>query len=422
MLRDTSGQDKVIVRSKKPKFWALGIAVAGVVLLGLVLVPKYQSLFASDMTVSAEALRYALVERGDLQRDIVVQGKVVAANSPTLYANSAGIVSLKIKAGDTVSKGQTLASVSSPQLNNRLAQETATLEKLKLEVGRQKIQIKSARLNNQQAIEIAQVNFDSARVNKHRAEVSLKASLIAQREYEEKIAEYKRASLEHKHAQQNYEIQQESMELELQGKQSELERQQFVVDDLRRQIQELTLTAPSDGIIGSVNVREKDNVAANAALITVIDLSALEIEAQIPESYADDLGVGLAAEVNLNGQLKSGEVVAISPEVQNGQVVGRIRFEQADIANLRQNQRVSARILIESRTDVLKLRRGAFIESGGGRLVYVVQQDRAIKRDIHLGVRGVGEVEVLSGLAEGERVIISSTENFNEQQQIYLTQ
>ncbi|WP_102794941.1 efflux RND transporter periplasmic adaptor subunit [Bowmanella denitrificans] len=421
MLRDTSGQDRVIQpKGVKRKWLIVGVVTVACAAALVVTGPALSSLFGADMTVARERVRFAVVEQGDMQRDISVQGRIVASNSPTLYARSGGIVSLYIKAGDSVEQGQLLASVDSPELDNNYAQELAVLEQLKIEVGRYQIQMKTDILNNRQAIEVSAVNLEAAQVNKHRAEISIRDALISQREFEEKVSEFKKAELAHKHAQQQFELDKESMEFELKGKESQLARQQFVVDNLKRQVDELQLLAPASGIIGSVNVREKDSVAANSPLITLIDLSAFEVEVSIPENYADDLGVGLSSEISLNGQQFAGEVVAISPEVNNGQVVGRIRFVGDSIANLRQNQRVSARILIESRQNVVKVRRGAFVESGGGRVTYLVNGDVAVRHGIEIGARSLAEVEVLSGLKPGDEIIISSLEEFNQQQQIYL--
>ncbi|MCJ8318023.1 MAG: efflux RND transporter periplasmic adaptor subunit [Colwellia sp.] len=422
-MRDTSGQDVQIEQSglKKPLVMKALIAVALIAAFSIFVLPKFNNMFSSDLTIAKERLRFAIVEQGNLQRDIGVQGKIVAANSPTLYATAPGIVSLFIKAGDTVEKGQILAEVNSPQLNNRYAQELATLEQLDLAVGRHKIEIKTTQLNDQQAIEMSAVNLEAARVNKERAETSIQNSLISKKEHEEKMAEFKRASLSHQHAKQSFDLQKESMEFELKSKQSQLGRQQYVVDDLKRQVRELTLLAPTAGIIGSVNIREKDSVPANTSLITVIDLSAFEVEVNIPESFADDLGVGLASEISFNGETHQGQIIAISPEVTNGQVVGRLRFNEDVVANLRQNQRVSARILIESKENILKIRRGAFVESGGGRIVYLVNNDNAIRKKVTLGARSIGEIEVVSGLKVGDKIVISSIDIFNNHEQIYLT-
>lgn len=423
MLKDTSGQDVQISQTGKKK--SLMIKVAAVVLviavIGIYAGPKFNNMFSSDMAISKERLRFAVVEKGNLQRDIGVQGRIVAANSPTLYATAPGIVSLFVKAGDTVSKNQKLAEVDSPQLKNQYEQELAMLEQLELAVGRQRIEMKTTQLNNQQTIEMSAVNLEAAKVNKDRAVTSIKDSLISKKEYEEKVAEFKRASLSHEHAKQSFDLQKESMEFELKTRQSQLNRQQFVVNDLQRQVNELTLFAPTDGIIGSVNIREKDSVASNTSLITVIDLSAFEVEVNIPESFADDLGVGLASEISFNGETHDGQLVAISPEVTNGQVVGRLRFNAETVASLRQNQRVSARILIESKENILKVRRGAFVESGGGRIIYQVNGSNATRQKVTLGARSIGEIEVVSGLKAGDEIVISSIDVFNNREQIYLT-
>jgi multidrug efflux pump subunit AcrA (membrane-fusion protein) len=68
-----------------------------------------------------------------------VNGRVVAAFSPTLYAKAASTVNLKVAAGDTVKKGQVLAVLESPDLMDALKHEISTCEQLKAEVARQRI-------------------------------------------------------------------------------------------------------------------------------------------------------------------------------------------------------------------------------------------------------------------------------------------
>jgi HlyD family secretion protein len=153
-MRSTSGQDRVIEKASLPYTKTIVIVVLSIiVIITLFYVwPSLTRLFSADQTISQAQLRFATVKTGDLQRDVSVQGKVIAANSPTLFAPSAGIVSLQIKAGDRVQEGQILASIYSPELTNQLSQEGSTYDQLAIEVGRHRIQIKSSLLNNQQAI------------------------------------------------------------------------------------------------------------------------------------------------------------------------------------------------------------------------------------------------------------------------------
>src|ERR1700727_1793347 len=134
MLRDTSGQDRVIERASlwKRHRTLLAIVLAAVIGLGILLtfLLRYSGAGAS---VDRSRLSIATVERGSFIRDIAADGQVVAAVSPTLYANALGTVTLKVHAGDTVSKGQVLAVGDSPDLTAKLSQEDATLASLRLD-------------------------------------------------------------------------------------------------------------------------------------------------------------------------------------------------------------------------------------------------------------------------------------------------
>jgi HlyD family secretion protein len=94
--------------------------------------------------------------------------------------------------------------------------------------------------------------------------------------------------------------------------------------------------------------------------------------------------------------------------------LARARFKDGQPAGLRQNQRVQARILIEEKPGVLLLARGPFVESGGGRFVYVLDHGMATRRAIRMGSTSVSAVEIVDGLRLGERVVIAGSENFAE--------
>src|SRR5690606_6591010 len=115
-----------------------------------------------------------------------------------------------------------------------------------------------------------------------------------------------------------------------------------------------------------------------------------------------------------------GRVTAISPSVTDSQVSGRAIFEGEPPASLRENQRVSLRLLFETRPDVLILPRGAFLESGGGRLAYVVVDGIATRRAIETGARSLSHVEVTSGLREGDAVIVSDTSAYTNAERLRL--
>ena len=414
-IRDTSAQD-VRVEARRSLPWlkfALPVAIVGV--MAVVAFSVFSTWLSAEASVSADRIRLAQVQRGDLVRDLSVQGRVVAAVSPTLYSPATGTVSLEVKPGDTVKQGQVLATIDSPEVRATYLQELSTLDSLAAELEREKIQARKEVVKGQQLIDLAQVQLTAAEREMRRAETSIQTNAISRIDYERARDELARAQVQHQHAVADAQLQSESLQFETQTRELAVNRQKLVVEEYNRQVEQLSVRSPVDGIVGNVAVTQKALVEQNAPLVTVVDLSAFEVEVMVPESYADDLGIGLGGTIKYNNQDWRGELVSMSPEVINNEVAGRIRFSAGSPPGLRQNQRVTVQILIDELHDVLKLQRGSFAETGGGRVAFVLGSDGlAVKREIALGARSSAEVEVLAGLQEGDRVIISSISEFEQ--------
>ena len=414
-IRDTSAQDVAIERQGGLRWlkWLLPAVIT--VLLGGMLLSLLTTWLSAEASISGDRIRVAAVERGDLVRDLNVQGRVVAAISPTLYSPATGTVTLQAQPGDEVSVGQILAVIDSPEVRSLFLQEQSTLDRLQAELEREKIQARKAQFKSQQVIDLADVKLTAAEREMRRAEESIQTNAISQIDYERARDELARARVEHAHAVQDAQLEGESLSFEAQTRQLAVDRQRLVVEELRRRVDDLAIRSPVNGIVGNVAVTQKAVVDENAPLITVVDLSAFEIEVRIPEAYADDLGIGMGAEVQHNFADYRGELVSLSAEVINNEVTGRIRFAGDPPAGLRQNQRVTVLVMMDELLDVLKLQRGSFTDGGSGRVAFVLDDNGlAVKRPIELGVRSVSEIQILSGLNEGERVIISSIAEFED--------
>lgn len=414
-IRDTSAQDVAIAKAGGRRWLKLLLPAGIIAVLGALLVSTLTTWISAEASVSADRIRTAVVERGDLVRDLNVQGRVVAAVSPTLYSPATGSVTLEVTPGDTVGKGQVLAAVESPELRSEFLQEQATLDRLVAELEREKIQARMAQVTGQQTIDLAKVKLNAAEREMRRADESIETNAISQIEYERARDELARARVEHAHAVQDAQLESESLAFESRTRQLAVDRQQLVVAELQRRIDDLAVRSPVDGIVGNVAVTQKAVVDQNTPLITVVDLSAFEVEVRIPEAYADDLGIGLGADVEHSQGHYRGELVSLSGEVIDSEVTGRIRFAGEPPPGLRQNQRVTVRVMMDELLDVLKIQRGSFTDGGSGRYAFVLGDDGlAVRRPVQLGARSVAEVEIVSGLAEGERVIISSVAEFED--------
>ena len=419
MIRDTSAQDRRLAPQKDRKRLFVGIGAAAVVLVGLVFVaPAVSRLMSADSSASSARLRIAEVKRGDLVRDVSVQGKVVAAISPTLYARSAGTVTLDVNAGDKVVKDQVLAEIDSPELTSKLRQEQATLDSLRLDVERATIDNRKAEAASQVAYQQAVIDRETAEREVERNQKAFEMGAQAEMTVLRAKDALSKAKLSEAAAQRNVQLDRDSLAFELKTKRVAFDRQQLLVQDMSRQVDELKLRSPVDGQVGQLIAQQRASVIENAPILSVVDLTALEIEVKVPEVFAHDLGPGMAAEIDDNGRKFKGEIKSISPEVVDGQVTGRVRFGDDKPAGLRQSQQLTTRILMDEHPNVLVVERGPFVDSGAGRVAYVVRNGTAERTPIQIGATSLNAVEIVSGVKEGDRIVISSTDEFKGVQRV----
>ena len=123
--------------------------------------------------------------------------------------------------------------------------------------------------------------------------------------------------------------------------------------------------------------------------------------------------MGTEAVITYDGREYPGRVKSMSPEVEGSQVRGLVVFDGDSPGALKQNQRVSMRLIMESKFQVLKVARGPFLENGAGRQAYLFDGDLAVLSPIEVGAVSISEVEILTGAEEGDRIIISDTTRFN---------
>jgi HlyD family secretion protein len=419
-IRDTSDQDiRLDTDGRRRKLpWLIGIG--GVVIAMVLIGPPALTWMSSDRSAQRAQLRFSTVERAMFVRDVSAQGVVVAAVAPKLYTTTAGTVTLNVNAGDTVSEGDLIATVDSPELTNELGREQATLDSLETNLKRREIENRKDILKARQVVDLAQVELTAAERELRRAEQSWEYQVISLQDLEKAQDEVDRSRIALRHATEESQLNIESLRFDLETLRLERDRQRLNVANLERRVEELELRAPVGGMVGTLAVERRQVVPANAEVATVVDLSALEVELSIPDSYADDLVIGSDVTVKFGGAEHLATLISVSPEVINSTVSARVRFAEEQPPGLRQNQRVSASIVLESIPEALVVERGPFYDTGGGRIVYRVEGNVAVRAQIETGSTSVSQIEILDGLDEGDVVIISEIDKFRGSERVLL--
>ena len=420
-MRDTAGQDRQLA---PPPAWKrhqrLLIVAAGVVVLLVMLTVWLLRFSGINSSVDRARLTLATVERGLFVRDVAADGQVVAASSPTLYAIESGIIALRVHAGDAVKKGEVLAVIDSPALTAKLSQEQATLESMRVDWQRSQMDAASKLRQLTDAFDQAKVDRSTAQRESERSRKAFELGSYSELAALKAQDALEKADFTFRQARADFESAPKQTQFDVSSKKSLFDRQQLVVTDLRRQVDALQVQSPVDGRVGQVQVAERASVAKDAPLLSVIDLSLLEVEIKVPESLARDLQPGMGATLEGDGRQWQATLSGVSPEVVAGEVTARLRFMGAVPVGLRQSQRLAVRILIDRRADVMTVERGSFVDQDAG-FAYVVHDGVAERRAVRLGAQSVQKVEILEGLNVGDQIVVSGSDAFNGAERVIVT-
>jgi HlyD family secretion protein len=420
MIQEPTRQDWPLAKaasSPRRRWWYAGTSAAALIVgLGL----GVRDWLISEGSVDSARVRIAKVERGTLVRDIVADGRVTAASSPTLYAVAAGTVELEVVAGDEVERGQVLATIASPELESQLAQEKATLAGLEAEVGRAELDVEQGRAGAQRLVDQAEIDRQTAARELERTRQAYEFGALPEIDVLRAADALKKAEISLTHARKDSGLQNRGLGFDLSTRRQMADRQREVVRELSRQVESLVIRSPVDGQVGQVMVAQRANLAANAPVLSVVDLTALELEIKVPDSFARDLALGMPAEISGGGAKFDGRVRSVSPEVVDGEVASRLEFVGKKPEGLRQNQRLTVRVLLDERADVLMVERGPFLEAGGGSIAYVVRDGIAERRPIRIGAISLQAVEILSGAEVGDEIVVSGADAFGTAERVRL--
>lgn len=192
------------------------------------------------------------------------------------------------------------------------------------------------------------------------------------------------------------------------------------------QLEKATLTAPFSGVVGTVLARQYDRVAPGTPILVLLDPSAYFIDVEVDEADIGRVVVGQEAEVSLDalpGTLLSGRVaeVALSPTTAQGVITYRVRvqLDRLQEAAARPGMTANVRIITRRASGVLVVPRRAVRVEGEEATVEKVSADGRLERiPVQLGIGDSFQVEIVSGLSEGDRVFVRGVVQRNQIQQI----
>lgn len=383
----------------KPKFHAsepkkLGrYIVLGVILVAVVLV-GWKSLRAKPVTTSSAV-------KGTAIDAVYAIATVEALDRVTVKAKVPGsILDLKVREGDTVKKGDLLATIDSPSLKFQLERGRADQWAASQQTSASSPQV---------AVVEAQARMTEASLNSARDELARVTKLVssgAMTSVELDRVTSSVAVLEAQLASQR--AQARALRIDLTAKSS---GSNAAVSELAAKLADTEVRAPIDGVVLARLVEAGELVTQNGILFRIGDLRTLVFECAVDEADIGRLSEGKKAAVSLYafpGQTFHGEIFEILPDADRTKKSFLVKVRASDAPKgLRSGMSAEVNIIVDEHPNVILAPTEAVDVNN---TVWVVQNGKLEKRTVRVGVRDMIRVEILSGLAEGEQVVISSTD------------
>jgi len=370
--------------------WGLGLGALAVVVL----------VVAAMSRPRAPSVQTAPVRRGDLLVPVQCDGTLEPPPGGELRAgDTATVAEILVKSGDRVQSGAALVRLESTELSRKALD--ARSEALRLEAER------VASSSDLDELELQEKH--AARV--FEADERLLASgAISRMTYQQDELALSQARDKLRAAKSKLATLQG--EGEGKGGPSRLELARQSAADLERRVAALTVRAPADGVVYGLPRRVGEAVSAGQVVANVIDPAHRRLRARVDQPDLPQTAVGQRLIVTFDGLPRErweGKVTFVDPGLRDvgGREVGEVLGEVADPqAKLPSNAAVDVSIVTGEKSGALVAPRASVFRDGDRRFVYVLDDGRARRREVTVGLLGLTEVEIVGGLAEKDVVIL----------------
>ncbi len=420
--QEISGMDRIIEKKK----WTIKKVsiIAGSILV--VMFFAYQFIFADHsvkLNVQTDRISIEEVKNDYFLDNITITGTVQPITTVYLDALEGGRVEeILIEEGSNVKEGDIILRLSNTNLHmsimNReadLADQMNNLRTTRLQMEQNKLSLKSQLLETRYLLATAKRNFEQAVALNEKDFISPEEFKEARDDYE-----YYRNKVDLVIETQK----QDSLFRQVQIEQLEdsVERMQENLRLVQTKLENLNVRAPVNGQLAWINAEIGEAKSEGERLGQINILDSYKISAEIDEHYISRVVRGLHGQFEFTGNNYDLELTKIHAEVQDGRFDVDMVFSDKVPPKLRIGQTFRVKLELGEPRMAILIPRGGFFQTTGGQWIFVVDEsgDFAVKRDIRINRQNSKFYEVSEGLEPGEKVIVSSYENFGDVDKLIL--
>lgn len=415
-----AGMDRAVPRKPKRR-WPLmaggGAALAIAIVAYLTIAPP------GAHAIDSQDAEVTTVRQAAFHDFVPARAQVAPRTTVYLDAVEGGRVDRLVASdGALVTAGELLAQLSNPQLALEVGSREADISARLGDARGQLLQIERSRVDRDR--ELAQARFDllKAEENLDVRERLHALSIVSD-------AEIRNLTTEVSHHRQRVAALEASIQPEvrmMRGQAQEIHQMQAQLHDnmasVRGSLEALKLRAPVAGRLTAFDLQLGQTVTAGQRVGQIDSENDYKLTADVDEYYLGRVTQGQVATAEHEGKRYRLTVSRILPQVRQGRFQIDLAFEDAPPPSLRRGQSLDLELTLGATRQAVVLPNGPFMQAGGGNWLFVVDASghRATRRTIRVGRRNPQQVEVLSGLRAGERVLTSSYDGFAQETRLIL--
>lgn len=369
------------------------------------------------MKVDPDKITFATVRYGDFQEYILETGEVTPSKTYSLDAIEGGnIVKVFVESGANIKKGDPILQLENANLRlSVLGQENALNEQIN-RVRTTRLQLDQNYLAQKKELAEIDNSLQILEPKYYRDSVLYSKELIAKQRIEQTNADYEFNQKRKTFTYESFQNDSTSRVMQLRQLKSSEIRMIQSLSEVRKILDNLIIKAPIDGLLSTESLLEGQNIDKGQRIGQVDIIGSYKVKAAIDEVYLSRIKKGLIATATINGNEHELTLTYIYPTVKNGEFSVDLEFKEPIPAEIFSGQSIRLKIALGNSSKETLLPVGGFYNSTGGNWIFKVTENKssATRVEISVGKKNAENYQVLSGLSEGDKVIISSYDKFLE--------
>lgn len=413
--------DRKITPNKKFRLWWLALPMVVVAYFAF---GSAATSSGNRFNVDINRIKISTVTEGEFHDLIPLRGNITPSKSVYLDAIEGGRVEARfVEEGAMVKKGDKLLALSNTSLQLDVISREAQISEQLNNLHNTRLAIDQNRLNLKR--DLLELDFQVSQSERKLAQFKRlgNGNLVSKDELQaaedETVYLKNRRKLIIEQQQQDEKIRTAQI-AQLEDSVKQLNKNLAFA---RKNLENLIIKAPIDGQLTALSAELGASKARGARLGQVDIVSQYKVSAQIDEFYLGRVYAGQAARLSLQGQQYELTLAKVYAEVSNGRFEVELTFNDVLPSGIRRGQSLQLDLLLADAKSATLLPNGGFYQDTGGQWVFVLEQGSqvAVKKPVTFGLRNNKFIEVLDGLAVGDRVITSSYGSFKDMQSVSLT-